>query len=427
MSFQTTPNNSTTRAEAMRIDSTGYVGIGTTTPAYPLSVNGTIQSMTGGFRFPDGTTLATAANVPSTLTNNTYTGNQTITGTVAASGDIDVDSKGLNTGTLSPGLRFGGLTSGEGIASNLSSSSANQYGLDFFTNETPQMSITQSGTVGIATQTPAAQLHVIDSDPSNPTTILGQAVGESATGATQAGYYVGTWGDMGGPSGEGEGVLGTADDNYAGLFANNSSTGGYPALWAENDEAVDSNTPVFITYGNYNNSTNGATCIIDVSANLTCTGSVSGAVGVGSSTAGAAARQVAVHAVQSPENWFEDFGSGTLSAGAATITLDPTFAQTVNTAIPYHVFLTPNGDCKGLYVAQKSATSFEVRELGGGLSNAAFDYRIVAKRLGYENARLEDLTAQFKKQALHRNRVRRLRPSSAASSLQGPAHSVAAQ
>jgi hypothetical protein len=45
----------------MRIDNTGKVGIGTTTPAYPLSVNGVVQSMAGGFKFPDGSTQTTAA------------------------------------------------------------------------------------------------------------------------------------------------------------------------------------------------------------------------------------------------------------------------------------------------------------------------------------------------------------------------------
>ena len=40
---------------------TGNVGIGTTTPASPLSVNGIIESITGGFKFPDGTTQTTKA------------------------------------------------------------------------------------------------------------------------------------------------------------------------------------------------------------------------------------------------------------------------------------------------------------------------------------------------------------------------------
>ena len=81
--------------------------------------------------------------------------------------------------------------------------------------------------------------------------------------------------------------------------------------------------------------------------------------------------------------------------GAAHIDLDPIFAQTVNTNVPYRVFLTPGGECKGLYVSQKSATSFDVRELGGGNSNIAFDYRIMAKRNGFENARLADVTKKY--------------------------------
>jgi len=101
--------------------------------------------------------------------------------------------------------------------------------------------------------------------------------------------------------------------------------------------------------------------------------------------------------MQSTENWFEDFGSAQLSHGSTAISLDPTFLETVNTAVDYHVFLTPNGDCKGLYVANKSASGFEVRELGGGASSVSFDYRIVARRKGYENIRLAEVPARVKK------------------------------
>lgn len=41
--------------------SAGNVGIGTTTPAQTLSVQGTIESIAGGFQFPDGTVQTTAA------------------------------------------------------------------------------------------------------------------------------------------------------------------------------------------------------------------------------------------------------------------------------------------------------------------------------------------------------------------------------
>lgn len=98
-------------------------------------------------------------------------------------------------------------------------------------------------------------------------------------------------------------------------------------------------------------------------------------------------RQIGLYAVESPENWFEDFGTVRLHHGRAWIKLDQTFTKTVNLNIPYKVFLTPNGNCRGLYIAKKSATGFEVREIGGGRSNVTFDYRIIAKRLNYEKER----------------------------------------
>ena len=126
---------------------------------------------------------------------------------------------------------------------------------------------------------------------------------------------------------------------------------------------------------------------MDTSGDLSCSGSKSAVVPVDGGS-----RKVALYAVEAPENWFEDAGSAHLSNGEAVVNLESVFGQTVNTNIDYHVFLTPNGDCKGLYVAQKSATSFVVRELGGGTSNIVFDYRIMAKRKGYEQIRLADKT-----------------------------------
>jgi len=97
---------------------------------------------------------------------------------------------------------------------------------------------------------------------------------------------------------------------------------------------------------------------------------------------------IKLFAVESPQVWFDDYGTGQLSGGTAKVALDPGFAQTVNTSTEYHVFLTPKGDCKGLYVTNETATGFVVKELGGGTSGVEFDYRIIALRIGYENVRL---------------------------------------
>ena len=86
-----------------------------------------------------------------------------------------------------------------------------------------------------------------------------------------------------------------------------------------------------------------------------------------------------LHCMESPEHWFEDFGTAKLKGGRATVKLDGDFAEVIKPA-GYHVFVTPEGDCRGLFVRGKTAASFEVRELGGGKSSVAFSYRIVGKR-----------------------------------------------
>jgi hypothetical protein len=85
-----------------------------------------------------------------------------------------------------------------------------------------------------------------------------------------------------------------------------------------------------------------------------------------------------LHCMESPEHWFEDFGTAKLKGGRAVVKLDPDFAKVITR--DYRVFLTPEGDCRGLYVHQKSAARFEVRELMGGESAIAFCYRIVGRR-----------------------------------------------
>ncbi|HLH24058.1 MAG TPA: hypothetical protein VK066_16160 [Chloroflexota bacterium] len=95
-----------------------------------------------------------------------------------------------------------------------------------------------------------------------------------------------------------------------------------------------------------------------------------------------------LYCVESPESWFEDFGQEQLANGRASVQLDRDFAALVHGG-NYHVFLTPEGDTKGLYVSNKGAGAFEVREAQGGTGGLAFSYRVVAKRKDIAGPRLE--------------------------------------
>jgi hypothetical protein len=90
---------------------------------------------------------------------------------------------------------------------------------------------------------------------------------------------------------------------------------------------------------------------------------------------------------ESTQVWFTDYGFGELSGGAATVTIDPTFASTVNLDRPYHVFIQPYGPAS-LYVTDRTSAGFEVRAREGE-PDCEFSYRIVAARRGYEDQRLE--------------------------------------
>jgi hypothetical protein len=95
-----------------------------------------------------------------------------------------------------------------------------------------------------------------------------------------------------------------------------------------------------------------------------------------------------MYCMESPESYFEDFGRGQLASGRASVRLDQDFAAVVRNE-DYDVFLTPKGDCNGLYVSSQSSTGFEVRELKGGTSSLAFSYRVVAKRKDIAGPRME--------------------------------------
>ena len=208
---------------------------------------------------------------------------------------------------------------------------------------------------------------------------FGQNGSESGTGKGFNGTFgVGVRGDGGTTSGQ-VGVLGTVDDGVAGYFLNSSPSGDDTLLV----EALNSASAPFVAL----NGATGGSCNVDANGNLNCTGAKHAVVPIDGGK-----RIVALAAIESPKNWFEDAGSSSLINGAGIVAIDAEFTQTVNTGLEYQVFLTPYGDCRGLYVTNRTANSFEVHELGGGTANIGFGYRIMALRKNYENIRFADHT-----------------------------------
>jgi hypothetical protein len=86
--------------------------------------------------------------------------------------------------------------------------------------------------------------------------------------------------------------------------------------------------------------------------------------------------------VTSPDAWLVDLGTATLQRGRATVPLAPDFAPLIDTS-SYLVFVTPYGPTRGLFVSQRTPTSFEVQatnEGGGREGDVAFAFQVIARR-----------------------------------------------
>jgi hypothetical protein len=355
---------------------------------------GTITGVTAGTDLTGGGTTGNVTlnldttKVPQLTTANTFAGVQTIHNDLVVSTNqgfnaLDVTATGNNDGIAGrtgwvSGYGVSGLaTATTGGAGGVLGSSSASSGIGV-TGQSPNI-----GVYGVTTSPFVNSGWGVEGQSATNVGVYGGSAGASTEGAS-FGTDAGVWGDTGNTSAfTYTGVLGTADNNQGGAFYNNGVS--YSALTAAN---FTSDTGALVFAAGL-----ATFCITDVGGNLFCTGSKSAIVPVDGGS-----HRVALYAVEAPENWFEDAGSARLSKGEAVVNLEPIFGQAVNTDIEYHVFLTPKGDCKGLYVSRELPTAFVVRELGGGTSSVGFDYRIMAKRKGYESIRLADKTRQFNEQ-----------------------------
>lgn len=139
------------------------------------------------------------------------------------------------------------------------------------------------------------------------------------------------------------------------------------------------------------NASNTRTLLADDSGNLTITGLIFTA---GGCSTGCVKNQrepgmrVVSYSPHEAAPTMEDVGEGQLVDGRTYVALDPSFANVIDPPSSYFVFITPEGDNRGLYVADKTLHGFSVRESQGGHSTLPFSYRIVAKPYGANQARL---------------------------------------
>lgn len=100
----------------------------------------------------------------------------------------------------------------------------------------------------------------------------------------------------------------------------------------------------------------------------------------------------AINAYETAEYYFGDIGeTQTNSNGVVTVMIDPYFLETVNTLVPYQVFLTSYGD-GNVWVSSRSANNFTVKS---SKPNIHFAWEIKAKRKGYENDRMKIVKGVF--------------------------------
>jgi hypothetical protein len=307
-----------------------------------------------------------------------------------------------------------------------------------------------SNEVGIGTDNPETKLHVRSSG-AGETAIKGESTAatgisyggfftvassattakavygsaSSTTGATYGGYFesfsslgTGVRGRAAASTGATNGVYGNSvSPSGIGVYGKaTASSGTATGVWGESYATDGAGVIGLGNAGSGNNvGVYGATASPDgngVYGFATATeGICAGTVGVGQSDEGygvyyiggisgigkmrsfipAADGHVALGVHTTAGDWVEYFGEGVLRNGRADVQLDGLFLETVtiNENHPMKVFVQLHDEmCQGIAV-KKSQSAFSVVELNGGRSSGTFDYRVVARRKGYEDASLE--------------------------------------
>jgi hypothetical protein len=334
---------------------TGAIGAtGPQGPIGPAGANGDMGAT--GPQGPSGAVGATGAS--GTTGAQGPAGSANINGTVnfipkftsATSGGNSLlfdNGAGVGIGTTFPGFPLQVL--GTNGSRNVDFQNSNASGDAIWgVNTAPSGVGGGSGVTGITLQAnPSAAGVFAQNDNPNGTAVIGIANGTTAAVL---------------PNGSG----GSFTGYITGLYVRSQTGGAGQALYTEQFGSV-----VRVNYWNGG-----------VQYKINGAGSVS--THVQDPTDPAGERRITLHAPETPEIYFMDYGMGQLQNGRARVELDPRIVAsvTIDAKHPMRVFiqLEENENTRGVVVKNKTATGFDVVEIGGGTSNQPFQWQLVANR-----------------------------------------------
>lgn len=173
-----------------------------------------------------------------------------------------------------------------------------------------------------------------------------------------------------------------SDHGFGVIAVSSGGTGGPAAMVTE----ANNGASLFQGWGS-----GGSAVTIDGEANIDTTGELTTSGGCASGCT--RRRHQRSYASTAAQPTLEDTGEAQLFNGVAMVRLDPALANAIDPQQGYYVLITPEGDTRGLYVANRTPAGFIVRETMGGRSSIAFAYRVVAHPYGVHAPRLPLTTA----------------------------------
>ena len=365
----------------------GATGVGVTGPTGPTGTGGGTLAASNGVRYVSGTNdiqlggaLTSNTTIPMSGRNLDFTGNGKIwIGTVASYRLQVLDTVATNPATLSSNFNATGIglmgqnTAAIGAGAGNGVVGLTQQSLGF-------------GVYGANLNTGGSGVLGIGNNVQTYTQPVGGAGGifyGTLTGAygysdNSTGY--GVYGKSTNVSSS-YGVVGNAN-NVGGNLAPASGVGGAFTALNYGVSGIQTNSGLNTqTAGGYFASDAGAaTTLVDAYSVGNIHYKIWGTpIGTVSTTVpDLTGNQVTMHALETPEFYFQDYGQGQLVNGKAHINLDPILAKNVviNAQHPLRVFVQLEGDCNGVFVTNKTVTGFDVVELKGGTSNTTFQWSV---------------------------------------------------